>query len=83
MNRNRGCASGTGASAHLVIPPDKFTEDRNQRCAGKFYWVVRGGVIVLAVDLRRQAPGSTRLAEDCDEHHLAERLEVMSVDLLA
>ena len=35
------------------------------------------------VDLRRQARLCIRLAEECDDQHLAERLKAMAEDLLA
>jgi hypothetical protein len=39
--------------------------------------------MVLAVDLRRQARVCARLAEDCEDEHLARRLKVMASDLAA
>jgi hypothetical protein len=39
--------------------------------------------MVLAVNLRRQARVCSRLAEDCEDHHLAERLKAMAFDLMA
>lgn len=36
-----------------------------------------------AVDFRRQARVCARLAEDCDDKRLAERLKTMASDLLA
>ena len=39
--------------------------------------------MVLAVDFRRQARVCARLAEDCDDKRLAERLKTMASDLLA
>jgi hypothetical protein len=39
--------------------------------------------VVLAVDLRRQARVCARLAEDCEDPHLAERLKAMARDLVA
>jgi len=39
--------------------------------------------VVLAVDLRRQARVCTRLADECEDKHLAERLRAMARDLMA
>ena len=39
--------------------------------------------MLLAVDFRRQARVCARLAEDCDDKRLAERLRTMASDLLA
>ena len=39
--------------------------------------------MVWAVDFRRQALVCARLAEDCDDAHLAERLRTMAVSLAA
>jgi hypothetical protein len=39
--------------------------------------------MLLAADLRRQARVCARLAEDCDDRHLAERLKTMASHLLA
>ena len=39
--------------------------------------------MLLPMDFRRQARVCSRLAEDCDDRHLAERLEAMALDLLA
>ena len=39
--------------------------------------------MVLAVDLRRQARVCTRLADECEDKHLAERLRAMARDLMA
>ncbi len=39
--------------------------------------------MLLGVDFRRQARVCARLAEDCDDQRLAERLETMAADLLA
>jgi len=39
--------------------------------------------MLLAVDFRRQARVCARLAEDCDDERLAERLKTMASDLLA
>jgi hypothetical protein len=39
--------------------------------------------VVLAIDLRRQARVCVRLAEDCEDKHLAERLKAMARDLVA
>lgn len=39
--------------------------------------------MLLAVDFRRQARVCARLAEDCDDKRLAERLKTMASDLLA
>ena len=38
--------------------------------------------MLLAVDFRRQARVCARLAEDCDDRRLAERLIAMASDLL-
>jgi len=44
----------------------------------------REGVpLVLAVDLRRQARVCARLADECEDKHLAERLKAMARDLIA
>jgi hypothetical protein len=40
-------------------------------------------MIVFALDLRRQARVCTRLAEECDDQYLAERLKIMAADLIA
>ena len=39
--------------------------------------------MIFAADWRRQARVCARLAEDCEDRHLAERLRFMSVDLAA
>ena len=39
--------------------------------------------MVLAMDFRRQALVCARLAEDCDDWRLADRLRAMSADLLS
>jgi hypothetical protein len=39
--------------------------------------------MLLPVDFRRQARVCARLAEDCDDRRLAERLKAMASDLLA
>ena len=39
--------------------------------------------MLLATDFRRQARVCARLAEDCDDRLLAERLKRMATDLLA
>jgi hypothetical protein len=39
--------------------------------------------MVLAMDFRRQAQVCARLAEDCEDRRLAERLRKMASDLLA
>jgi hypothetical protein len=39
--------------------------------------------MLLAMDFRHQARVCARLAEDCDDHRLAERLRKMASDLLA
>jgi len=39
--------------------------------------------MLLAVDFRRQARVCARLAEDCDDRRLADRLKAMARDLLA
>ncbi len=39
--------------------------------------------MIFAVDLRHQARVCPRLAEDCDDQYLAERLRRMASDLLA
>lgn len=39
--------------------------------------------MLLAMDFRRQAQVCTRLADDCDDKRLAERLRKMASDLLA
>lgn len=38
---------------------------------------------MLAMDFRRQAQMCSRLAEDCQDQHLAERFRKMATDLLA
>jgi len=40
-------------------------------------------MMLLAVDCRRQARVCARLAEDCDDRQLADRLRAMASDLLA
>jgi hypothetical protein len=40
-------------------------------------------MMLLAVDCRRQARVCARLAEDCDDLQLADRLRAMASDLLA
>jgi hypothetical protein len=37
--------------------------------------------MIFAGDLRRQARVCARLAEDCENQHLAERLRLMAADL--
>ncbi len=44
---------------------------------------VGGDVMVLAIDFRRQARVCARLAEECEDQHLAERLRLMAADLAA
>jgi hypothetical protein len=39
--------------------------------------------MVCSLSFRRQAHVCLRLAEDCDDRHLAERLKTMASDLLA
>jgi hypothetical protein len=39
--------------------------------------------VLLAQDFRRQAHVCARLADDCDDPHLPERLRAMASDLLA
>jgi hypothetical protein len=39
--------------------------------------------MVCSLNFRRQARVCARLAEDCDDRHLAERLKTMASDLLA
>jgi len=39
--------------------------------------------MVFEADLRRQARVCARLAEDCDDPYLAERLKLMALDLVA
>jgi hypothetical protein len=39
--------------------------------------------MLLPMDFRRQARVCARLAEECDDRHLAERLKTMASDLLA
>jgi hypothetical protein len=39
--------------------------------------------MLLAIDFRRQARVCARLAEECDDRRLAERLKRMASDLLA
>ena len=39
-------------------------------------------MMLLAVDCRRQARVCARLAEDCDDRQLADRLRAMASDLL-
>jgi hypothetical protein len=39
--------------------------------------------MLLAMDFRRQARVCARLAEECDDRRLAERLKKMASDLLA
>jgi hypothetical protein len=39
--------------------------------------------MLLAMDFPRQARVCARLAEDCDDRRLAERLKTMALDLLA
>lgn len=39
--------------------------------------------MIFAGDLRRQARVCARLAEDCQDQHLAERLRLMATDLIA
>jgi hypothetical protein len=38
--------------------------------------------MLLAIDFRRQARVCARLAEDCEDPHLASRLRSMAADLL-
>ena len=39
-------------------------------------------IMVLAMDFRRQAQVCARLAEDCEDQRLAERIRKMATDLL-
>ena len=39
--------------------------------------------MIFAGDWRRQARVCARLAEDCEDQHLAERLKLMAADLAA
>jgi hypothetical protein len=39
--------------------------------------------MVSAIDFRRQARVCARLAEDCEDQHLAERLRAVAVSLVA
>jgi len=39
--------------------------------------------MIFGVDFRRQARVCARLAEDCDDQHLAERLKTMAANLVA
>jgi hypothetical protein len=39
--------------------------------------------LIFVAALRRQACVCTRLAEECDDRHLAERFEMMALDLIA
>jgi hypothetical protein len=39
--------------------------------------------MIFGADARRQAEVCTRLAEECEDRHLAERLRDMAADLLA
>jgi hypothetical protein len=39
--------------------------------------------MMLGVNFRRQARVCLRLAEACDDHHLADRLKAMAADLLS
>ena len=39
--------------------------------------------MVCSLNFRRQAGVCARLAEDCEDRHLAERLKAMASDLLA
>ena len=39
--------------------------------------------MLLGVDFRRQARVCARMAEECDDRHLAERLKTMASNLLA
>jgi hypothetical protein len=41
------------------------------------------GKMIFAGDWRRQARVCARLAEDCDDQHLAERLRLMAANLVA
>ena len=54
-----------------ILPPFAFGQLREE------------SQMVFAADLRRQAGVCVRLAEDCDDRHLAERLRMMASDLLA
>jgi hypothetical protein len=38
---------------------------------------------MIFVELRRQARVCARLAEDCEDRHLADRLRLMAADLVA
>jgi len=56
----------------------------NAQLASRFIVEAREGVpLVLAVDLRRQARVCARLADECEDKHLAERLKAMARDLIA
>ena len=39
--------------------------------------------MLLAIDLRRQARVCARLADECEDKHLAERFKAMARDLIA
>ncbi len=39
--------------------------------------------MIYGLDFRRQARVCARLAEDCDDRHLANRLKTMAADLVA
>jgi hypothetical protein len=39
--------------------------------------------MIFVAALRRQARVCTRLSEECDDRHLAERFEMMALDLIA
>ena len=39
--------------------------------------------MIFGANFRRQARVCLRLAKACDDHHLAERLKAMAVDLLS
>jgi hypothetical protein len=41
----------------------------------------RERIMIFAGDWRRQAHVCARLAEDCEDQHLAERLKLMAADL--
>ena len=45
--------------------------------------VRRRGAIVIFVELRRQARICNRLAQECEDQHLANRLRMMAADLAA
>ena len=45
--------------------------------------VRRRGAIVIFVELRRQARVCIRLAQECEDQHLANRLRMMAADLAA